>query len=282
MTIAIKITLALMALSSAALVVPAARAEEAPAPAQDQTANAADDGAELAKKLSNPIASLISVPIKYSWDTGIGPDDLDRSTLIVQPVIPFELNADWNLITRTIIPYVDAQAPNGSNDISGTGDILQSFFFSPKAPTASGWIWGLGPVISYPSASNDLLGSEKWSAGPTVVLLKQGGGLTYGLLANHLWSFSGPDDRADISASFVQPFLSFTTQKFTTYGVNTETSYDWKNKQATVPLNLSVSQLMRFGKQPVSFALNYRHYVDKPPGGPDWGFSFTVTLLFPK
>jgi hypothetical protein len=243
---------------------------------------AVDDAAELAKKLNNPIASLISVPFKYSWDTGIDPGDRDRSTTIVQPVIPFELNADWNLITRTIIPYVDAEAPAGSRDVSGTGDVLQSFFFSPKAPTAAGWIWGLGPAFYYPTASNDALGSEKWSAGPTVVLLKQANGWTYGVLANHLWSFAGEDARADVSATFVQPFLSFTTGKYTTYTVNTETTYDWEVDEATVPINLQVSQLLRFGKQPVSFALTYRYYVDTPEGGPDSGLSFTATLLFPK
>lgn len=274
--------LAVAAGSAAGAQEPSVTAADDSAEQATKTQAASDDAAELAKKLNNPIASLISVPLKYSWDTGIDPGDRDRSTYIVQPVIPFELNADWNLITRTIIPYVDAQSPAGSSNVSGTGDILQSFFFSPKAPTASGWIWGLGPVFSYPSASNDLLGSEKWSAGPTAILLKQANGWTYGVLANHLWSFSGEDARADVSATFVQPFLSFTTKKFTTWGVNTESTYDWEAEEATVPLNLQVSQLLRLGKQPVSFALTYRHFLDTPEGGPDWGLSFTVTLLFPK
>ncbi len=242
-----------------------------------------DAAAELAKKLANPIASLISVPMKWSWDTGIGPADSDRNTLIVQPVIPFSLNTDWNLITRTIIPYVDAESPvSGGSDISGLGDILQSFFFSPKAATAGGWVWGAGPVFSYPSASEDELGTEKWSAGPTVVLLKQEHGWTYGVLANHLWSFAGEEDRAHSSASFVQPFLSFTTPKRTTWGLNTESTYNWRISQWTVPINASVSQLMRLGKQPVSFAFGVRGYADRPPGGPDWGLSLTFTLLFPK
>lgn len=270
--------------------VPGAWAQEQTGATEDESAKptakaepaAADEAAELAKKLNNPIASLISVPLKYSWDTGIDPGDRDRSTYIVQPVIPFELNTDWNLITRTIIPYVDAQSPAGSSDVSGTGDILQSFFFSPKAPTSAGWIWGLGPAFYYPTASNDALGSEKWSAGPTAIVLKQANGWTWGVLANHLWSFAGEDARADVSATFVQPFLSFTTKKFTTWGVNTETTYDWEADEATVPLNLQVSQLLRMGKQPVSFALTYRHYLDTPEGGPDWGLSFTMTLLFPK
>jgi hypothetical protein len=253
--------------------------EPAAVPAEPAKPAAEDAAAELARKLANPIAALISVPVKYSWDTGIGSTGGERATTVVQPVIPFTLNDDWTLVTRTIIPYVDQSIPGAP---SGLGDITQSFFFSPSRPTASGWIWGAGPVFGYPSASDDLLGTGKWSAGPTLVVLKQQHGWTYGVLANHLWSFGGDDDRADVSTSFVQPFLSFTTARFTTFGVNTETSYDWESDQATVPVNLSASQLFKVGGQPMSLALAYRHFFDTPPGGPDWGLSLTYTLLFPK
>jgi len=248
-----------------------------------QATGAGDSNAELAKKLSNPVASLISVPLKLDWDTGIGPLGADRSTYVVQPVIPVSLSADWNLISRTIIPYIDAQSPvPGGSDESGLGDITQSFFFSPSAPTAGGWIWGAGPVLLLKTASNDALGSEKWGAGPTAVLLHQDSGWTYGLLANHIWSFGGSDQRADISATFLQPFLSYTTKTYTTWGVNTESTYDWENSRWTVPINVSVSQLMKFGAQPVSFAFGARSYVERPEGGPDWGLRLTVTFLFPK
>jgi hypothetical protein len=252
--------------------------------AEEPSPSGTDDSAELAKKLSNPIANLISVPIKYSWDTGIGPAEADRSTYIVQPVIPFEISTDWNLITRTIMPvYIDSQSPvPGGKKASGAGDILQSFFFSPKAPTSSGWIWGVGPAISYPTASNDSLGSGKWSAGPTVVLLKQESGWTYGLLANQLWSFAGSDNRQNVSAAFVQPFVSYTTKTYTTYGLNTQSTYDWKTSQWTAPVYLSVAQLVKFGKQPVSFQLSYHNFVEHPLYAPDWGVDFQATLLFPK
>ena len=175
-----------------------------------------DSSADLAKKLQNPVAALISVPIKYSYDTGMGPADADRDLYLVQPVIPFSLNEDWNIISRTIMPvYIDAESPvKSGNHLTGTGDVLQSLFFSPKALTSTGWVWGAGPVLSLPVANEDGLGTEKWSAGPTVVLLKQSKGWTYGALANHLWSFAGDDDRKDVSATFVQPFLSFTTASF--------------------------------------------------------------------
>ncbi len=240
----------------------------------------AEDDAELAKKLSNPVASLISVPFQNNWDFGIGPEDAMRYTLNVQPVIPFSIGKDFNLITRTIVPIISAESPvKDGDDRSGLGDIVQSFFFSPKAPTSGGWIWGVGPVILYPSGT-DKLSAHKWGAGPTAVLLKQDSGWTYGLLANHIWSLSGHGVN-DISATFLQPFVSYTTKTFTTIGLNTESTYDWENSQWTVPVNLSVSQLLKIGGRPIQFQVGGRYYADKPEGGPDWGLRFGVTFLFP-
>lgn len=248
------------------------------AAAEDEKAKAA----ELAMKLQNPVASLISVPIQNNWDFGIGAADATRYTANIQPVIPFSLTEAWNLITRTIVPVIYAESPvKGGDDEAGLGDIVQSFFFSPSDPVG-GWIVGGGPVFLYPSASDDALGAEKWGAGPTAVLLKQESGWTYGALANHIWSFAGEDNRQDVNATFLQPFVSYTTKTYTTFGLNTESTYDWENSQWTVPLNLQVSQLLKIGPEPVQFTLGGRYYAEKPEGGPDWGLRFTVTLLFPK
>ncbi|HEY9171176.1 MAG TPA: transporter [Verrucomicrobiae bacterium] len=251
--------------------------------AQEATMDDKSAAAELAKKLSNPVASLISVPMQNNWDFGIGAANAMRYTANVQPVIPFSLSEDWNIITRTIVPIIYAEGTTvGASSKCGLGDINQSFFFSPKAPSAGGWIWGAGPVFLYPTATDDALGSEKFGLGPTAVLLKQENGWTYGLLANHLWSVAGPASRADVNAMFLQPFVSYTTKKFTTFGLAAESTYDWKNQQWTVPLNVSVSQLLKIGKQPISFGLGAKYYADGPNGGPDWGLRFTVTFLFPK
>ncbi len=245
--------------------------------------HAAADAAELAKQLSNPIAALIQVPFQYNWDTGIGAADANRSILNIQPVIPFSIGRDWNLISRTIVPLIDAQSPvAGGSSNSGVGDIVQSLFLGPKAPTASGWIWGAGPVFLLPTASNDALGTEKWGIGPTAVALKQQDGWTYGALVNHIWSVAGNDNRADVNATFLQPFLGYTFKTQTTVTLTPESTYDWEARQWTVPINLVVSQLVIFGKQPVSLALGYRKYVEGPAGGPDWGLRFAVALMFPK
>lgn len=256
-----------------------ALAVAAPARAQD------DQAAELAKKLANPIASLISVPLQYNYDEyGVANDGAEVSRLNVQPVIPFSLNDDWNLITRTIVPLVDQDDfPAAAMNESGLGDTTASLFFSPKAPTAGGWIWGAGPVMLLPTASDDALGTDKWGLGPTAVALKQTGPWTIGFLGNHIWSVAGDDDRADVNATFLQPFVSYVTQTKTTIGLNTESTYDWESEQWSVPVIFQVAQLFKVGPQIMQFALGARYWAEAPDDGPDgWGYRAQLTLLFPK
>jgi hypothetical protein len=223
------------------------------------------------------------VPLQNNWDFGLGPADAMRYTVNIQPVIPLSLTKDWNLIIRTIMPVIYAESPvPGGDNQAGLGDITQSFFLSPKAPTSGGWIWGVGPVFLYPSATDSALGAEKFGLGPTAVALKQQHGWTYGMLFNHIWSVAGNGSRDDVSATFMQPFLTYTTKTFTTFGINTETTYDWEHNQGTVPINWFAQQLLKIDKLPIAFQLGVRYYAEKPEGGPDWGLRFVTTFLFPK
>lgn len=248
--------------------------------AQDEPANAD----ALAKALSNPVAALISVPLQLNYDSGYGASgDGERWTLNVQPVIPISISEEWNLISRTIVPLIEQSDVLNADSQSGVGDVLQSLFFSPKAPTSGGWIWGAGPAFLLPTATDDLLGSEQWALGPTAVVLKQtADGWTYGALVNHLISVAGDDDRANVNATFLQPFLSKALGKGRTLAVNFEGTYDWENEQWNLPLNLSFSQVLIIGDQLVSVAAGARAYLEAPDGGPDWGVRFVVTLLYPR
>ncbi|MES2476972.1 MAG: transporter [Verrucomicrobiota bacterium] len=245
------------------------------------TASTQNEQAKLAMQLNNPVAALISVPLQSNWDFGIGSKDAYQYTLKIQPVIPITLNDDWNLISRTILPVIDMESPYpGIDSASGLGDTNQSFFFSPQKPTSGGMIWGAGPIFLIPTATDDLLGNNQWGAGPTALALKQHDGWTYGVLANQLWSFGASDEQ--VNATYVQPFVSYTTKLHTSFALNTESSYDWEAEQWSVPLNLMVSQLVKIGEVPVQFQLGGRWYADGSDGGPTWGFRFAVTFLFPK
>jgi hypothetical protein len=241
--------------------------------------------AEIARKLNNPVAAMISLPFQFNYDDDLGPTEAGKRTLLnIQPVIPFHLNEKWNLISRTIVPVLKLEDVPPGNDEEGIGDVTQSLFFSPKDPTAAGWIWGIGPALGLKTASDDLLGAGKWSAGPTAVLLKQEHGWTYGALTNHLWSYAGDGDRTDVDATYLQPFVAFTTSRYTTFTLNTESTYDWQANDWSVPVNAMVTQVFKIGSQPMSIQFGARYWADTPQeqGPQGWGWRLAYTLVFPQ
>jgi hypothetical protein len=250
-----------------------------------QASLAQQSDADLAKALSNPVASLISVPLQFNYDQDMGPGDRgERLLLNVQPVVPIGLNEDWNVISRTILPltWQDDVVP-GEGTQFGLGDTVQSLFLSPVAPTSGGLIWGAGPVFLLPTATEDTLGSEKWGAGPTVVGLRQSGPWTYGLLANHIWSFAGDGGRNEVNASFVQPFITYTTPGALTIALNSETTYDWQASEAAIPINLQLNQLFNIEGQRVQIGGGLRYWAKSSRNGPEGlGARFNVVFLFPK
>jgi hypothetical protein len=215
------------------------------------TMSARGQEAELAQKLNNPVAAMISVPFQFNYDGKIGLRDKGgRATLNIQPVVPFSLNSDWNLISRTILPVVSQwDLGTGTGRQFGLSDITQSLFLSPATPEPGGLIWGVGPVFRIPTASDELLGGSRGGAGPTAVVLKQAGPWTIGALANHIWSVGGATrgSAGPINMTFVQPFVSYTTADAWTFALNTEATYDWTNDKLTVPVNAVVSKLVKVG-----------------------------------
>jgi len=239
--------------------------------------------AAIAQKLANPVASLISVPIQINYDDKYGLNEKGSVWRTnVQPVIPISLNDDWNMISRTIVPIVkQSDVPIPGLSESGVGDIVQSVFFSPKKPTNSGLIWGIGPVINIPTSTKETLGPEAWAAGPTGLVLKQSGPWTYGALANHLWSFA-KEDKTEINASFVQPFVSYITPKKLTYYLNTESTYNWDTKDWSVPINVGANQLMKVGNQIMQVGVGLRYWAESNEMGPNgWGVRLNIIFVFP-
>ncbi len=274
---------ALLFAASCVIACPAAAQEVQTEPAAAAEPPAASDAAGLAKQLANPIASLISVPFQMNMDFGMGPDDDGvKSLLNIQPVIPVSISPGANMISRTIVPVINLNEDVAGDATFGLGDTVQSFFFSRKRPTKGGIVWGAGPVLLLPTGTDPLLGGQKWGVGPTFVVLKQSGGWTVGALGNHIWSVAGKDDRNDISATYLQPFVNHTWPNTVGISLATESTYDWKAKQWTIPVILGVSKIVRLGKQLASIQGGVRYYVERPAFGPNWGLRSTFTLLFPK
>ncbi len=241
-----------------------------------------DNDAEIVKKLNNPVSKLISIPLQNNIDFGAGPDgDGFQYELDAKFIFPVELTQNLKLINRIVLPFIHQEDTliKGASQ-TGLGDTSASFFFAPEERQPGELVWGVGPIILLPTATDDLLGSEKWSAGPTVLLLKQNSnGFTAGLLASHAWSFAGDRDRDSVSRTTIQPFGHYSTSAHTTFSIESETTYDWTSGQWVVPVNLMVSQLVRIGKLPVSFQLGWRYYIEKPDTGPNWGLRFSVTFV---
>lgn len=266
--------------TKAPLAPPAENTSGASSPDPQQSSGA--DPAELAKKLANPLASLISFPIQNNFDFRMGTGSGWRYSLNLQPVIPVALNPKWNMISRTIIPIIhqsNVTAPGASQN--GLGDIVQSIFISPNK--SEPFIWGVGPVVLVPTATNKFLGGKQLGAGPTVVVLKQQHGWTVGALWNHIWRVAGGSGRPKVNSDFVQPFVSYATKDGWSYTLNTEATYDWTGNHWAVPIHFQVAKIVRFGKQPVSFAGAIRCWATSASGGPEGcGMRVTITGIFPK
>lgn len=251
-------------------------------PVPQEPAAGGESAAELSKKLSNPVSSLISFPVQTSFDFGMGTGSGWRMTTNVQPVIPVALNKEWNLISRTIIPIIhqgNVVAPGSSQ--TGLGDVVQSFFISPSKTEP--FIWGVGPAVLIPTATNQFLGSKQLGLGPTAVVLKQQHGWTVGALWNHIWRVAGGSGRPRVNADFIQPFLAYSTKDGWSYTVNTESTYDWTGNHWAVPIHFQVAKIVRFGKQPVSFGGALRCWATSPTGGPEGcGPRIVITGIFPK
>ena len=256
-----------------------------PAIAGDASGAQKGGDAGLAQELSNPLADLMTIPIQVNYDRDIGPrDDGWKLQTNIQPVIPFHLNDDWNLISRTIIPVIDQEDIfPGAGSQFGLGDINLSLFFSPKKPTSSGITWGIGPVLLLPTATDSLLGAKKWGAGPAAVALTTRGPWTVGMLANHIWSYAGDSDRQDISSTFLQPFVAYTWPSAWTISVQSESNYNWKTENWSVPINVGVSKLVKLGKLPVSLQAGVGYWAESPESSPEgFRFRFQVTFVLPK
>lgn len=246
---------------------------------------------DLRAKVQNPVSSMYSLPLKLTAD--FGAPNGSAYILNLNPVIPVTVG-DWNLISRALIPalvsvdgFIEGTPgiPSGwpANDrTTGLGDINYSLFFSP---TEGKPIWGVGPSITMPTATDKSLGSGKWSAGATGVILVQPKWGTYGALARQLWSFAGDSARADVNQFLFEPFVNYNLEGGWYLLTDMILTANWdapSGQQWTVPIGGGAGKLFTIGKQPINSRLEAYYNVERPDGAPDWNLIYTFQFLFPK
>lgn len=238
-----------------------------------------ESAAEIAKKLANPISSMISMPMQSNTDVGIGANNGSKFQLNVQPVIPFALGSKLNLITRWIVPVVsqfDITGPGTSQ--AGLGDATITAFLGPSQ---SKLVWGVGPAFLVPIATEDALGTGRLGIGPSIVALKQSNGWTYGALANYLVSVAGDDTRPDVESTFINPFLAYNWSTGAGATLVAEYTRDHVSGADVFVIMPQVSAVTKFGKQTAQFALAPRIHL-APEGHAKYGLRATLALVFPK
>jgi hypothetical protein len=252
-----------------------------PACAQESSAQGAS---EIAKQAQNPIANLISVPLENDFNPHTGINKEDSYVLQMKPVVPFRLSDDWVVITRTIIPVI--QVPDLSPSVNGTsglGDVQTSLFLSPAK--GGPIIWGAGPVISLPTATEDILGTKKVSIGPTAVVLSIQGHWLFGTLVQNLSSVAGPSARPDVNQMLMQPFVNYNMRHGWYLVSSPIITSNWEvnsNNRWTVPVGGGVGRIVHFGKLPVNSYAQFFRNVERPDGTTSWSARFQMQFLFPK
>jgi len=242
----------------------------------------AGESAKLALKLTNPVASLISIPIQNWFDFNLGPKkDGFRYTMEAQPVYPMQISKDWNLISRTTIPVVYQQNLYGRTTQAGLSDTTESLFLSPTH--TNHLIWGAGPIFLIPTATYGALGTRKFGIGPTGVVLLHEGHANFGLLGNQIWSVAGSSNRGYVSQTYAQTFITYTTKKAWTFATTSYDTYDWNAGRWTViVMPIRASKLLKLGNQRLSIGAAPRCTVTSPQYQPKGcGLEFTVTPLYP-
>jgi len=213
---------------------------------------------------------------------GIGPDDRVQNVLNIQPVYPIKLNDDWNLITRTILPVVSSPFP-GNERSNGIGDLNMTAFYSPRNPGR--FIWGAGPVFAFPTASRDVLGTDRYSAGLSAVVLTMPGRWVIGALASQVWDYAGDSDGTDVNSFLLQYFVNYNFPNgwyFTSAPIMTANWDAPSGERWTIPIGGGAGKIVRFSQLPVNINSQLFYYLEKPTGGPDWEWRFQVQFMFPK
>jgi hypothetical protein len=272
-------------LGSAAAAAEQTDAQDAQSGKDQPPAEGDKDEGDLAKATQNPVADLISVPFQNNTSYNIGVNERASNTLNIQPVIPVHLSDSVLLISRIILPVIyqpDLSSTGGGT--SGFGDTNPTFFFSPAKPGKL--IWGVGPALILPTATQRSVGTGKWSAGPAAVALIQPGHWTIGVLASQVWSFAGPSDRSTVSLMTVQYFVNYNLAHAWYLSSSPILTFNWEapsSEEWLVPFGGGIGKIFKLGKLPLNGSVQAYYNVrsDESTTLARWQARLQLAFLFP-
>jgi hypothetical protein len=242
-----------------------------------------DENTALAKQAQNPVADLITLSMQNNTFYEVGPKENTQNVLLVQPVIPMNLNKDWNFIARPIVPLINQPAMTNAQDREhGLGNIQFQGFFSPKEPVG-GWILALGPYFEFPSNTDSQLGADMWSGGPAFAAIKMTGPWVLGGLFTHLWSYAG--DEAENNLTGFQPIVNYNFGEGFYASYSPVINYNWSadsDDALTLPLGIGMGKVFAIGKQKINAKVSAYKMVERPTNGAEWQLQILFNFLFPK
>jgi hypothetical protein len=256
----------------------------------------AQTSSDLAKQAQNPIANMISLPLQNNTNFNVGPRERTQNILNVQPILPFSLSEDWNLITRTILPitYIstgeaigDAHLPTSIDDgyVFGLGDTTLTGWISPSK--AAALTWGVGPVVLIPTSTDDVLGAGEWGAGISAIVLGMPGDWVVGSLLSNVWTAEEDDGSRAVNLFSWQPIINYNIPEMhglylTSVPLITANWEADEDNRWTVPVGGGVGKLFKLGKQPVNGQVSAYYNAKKPEFAADWQLRLQLQFLFPK
>ena len=249
----------------------------------EQAEPGGDDSTDLAKKTQNPVSDLISLPFQNNYQGDFGKDNDGRNTLNIQPVYPADMG-DYLILNRPILPIVYQPAPvDGTDDEFGFGDLNYTAWYSPKGDPGAP-LFGYGGVVQFPTASDDLLGTDALGLGPSIVAVKISGKWVYGGLAQNVWGLAG-SERNDLNVFLTQIFVNYNLSDGWFLVSAPIITADWEADSSDrwiVPVGGGFGKVFRWGAQPMNFNLQGFWYAESPDIGPEYEIRLQVALLFPK
>ena len=262
-------------LLSAFLAAPAyAQQSSTPAPSPGALSNQA-----LAIAVHNPFEDFVKVPIQSTTGFQLGRSHKVGDAVNIEPLLPLSLNADWDLITRPSLTIAYAPTPH---EQSGLADLETSFFLTPAKNST--WIWGVGPIFDFPTASSSELGTGRWSAGPTAALVYSEGPWLNAILTDQLMSFAGNRERGSVNETYIEPMISYNLESGWYADVDPQMTFDWTAEAAnawTIPMGADIGKAFNLGSQSLSLQGGAYDLLKRPEGAPQWIFRVSLTFLFP-